>query len=67
MVMPMGRPAVTGLLLVYFGCYALWSGSRLLTVSGHPGALALGDRGGPLPQACRLAMGVGMFAMLLAL
>ncbi|MFF7638379.1 DUF5134 domain-containing protein [Kitasatospora sp. NPDC008050] len=76
MAMPMGRPAVTGLLLVYFGCYALWSGSRLLTVPGHPGSpgapgtlgtSVLGDRGGPLPQACRLAMGVGMFAMLLVL
>ncbi|MGF1431800.1 DUF5134 domain-containing protein [Kitasatospora sp. LaBMicrA B282] len=63
MVMPMGLPVLTGLLLVYFGCYALWSGSRLLTATGH-GSPALG---GALPQACRLAMGVGMFAMLLAL
>ncbi|WP_327070168.1 DUF5134 domain-containing protein [Kitasatospora sp. NBC_01250] len=70
MVMPMGRPAVTGLLLVYFGCYALWAGSRLLTVPVRPGATGTTGRvvlGGPLPQACRLAMGVGMFAMLLVL
>jgi hypothetical protein len=61
MVMSMGLPPLTGLLLLYFGSYALWSGSRLLTVGG---AAADGD---PVPQACRLAMGVGMFAMLLAL
>ncbi|WP_329561898.1 DUF5134 domain-containing protein [Kitasatospora sp. NBC_01266] len=67
MVMPMGLPAVTGPLLVYFGCYALWSGSRLLTVTAYPGGPAAGRPAGPLPEACRLAMGVGMFAMLLAL
>jgi hypothetical protein len=61
MAMAMGLPLLTGSLLVYFGCYALWSGSRLLTAGGPP------TDGGPLPQACRLAMGVGMFAMLLAL
>ncbi|GAA1069178.1 hypothetical protein GCM10009665_76250 [Kitasatospora nipponensis] len=88
MAMPMGRPAVTGVLLLYFGGYALWAGSRLLTVPGPalvagpggtrataapgggpaagsgPGAPWLG---GALPRACRLAMGVGMFAMLLVL
>ncbi len=59
---PPGLPAVTGLLLVYFGGYALWTGSRLLSTAGpHPAGAA------GLPQACRLAMGVGMFAMLLAL
>jgi hypothetical protein len=63
MAMAMGWPALTGVLLLYFGAYALWAGSRLLTVDGpHPG-----PAGGPVPQACRLAMGVGMFAMLLAL
>ncbi|GAA1993087.1 DUF5134 domain-containing protein [Kitasatospora viridis] len=63
MAMPMGLPLLTGLLLLYFGCYALWSGSRLLTAGGP----VAGPAGGPVPQACRLAMGVGMFAMLLAL
>ncbi|MGC0318910.1 DUF5134 domain-containing protein [Kitasatospora acidiphila] len=61
MVMSMGLPPLTGLLLLYFGGYALWSGSRLLTADGVAGG------GGPAPQACRLAMGIGMFAMLLAL
>ncbi|MFE9427291.1 DUF5134 domain-containing protein [Kitasatospora sp. NPDC006697] len=63
MAMPTGLPVLTGLLLLYFGCYALWSGSRLLTAAGPPA----GPARGPVPQACRLAMGVGMFAMLLAL
>ncbi|PYC85847.1 DUF5134 domain-containing protein [Streptomyces tateyamensis] len=63
MAMPMGWPALTAVLLLYFGSYALWAGSRLLTVDGTRTALP----GGPVPQACRLAMGVGMFAMLLAM
>ncbi|MFE0464397.1 DUF5134 domain-containing protein [Kitasatospora sp. NPDC058965] len=63
MVMTMGWPALTGALLLYFGGYALWTGSRLLTADGTGGAAP----GGPVPQACRLAMGVGMFAMLLAM
>ncbi|MDH6136126.1 hypothetical protein P3T37_005545 [Kitasatospora sp. MAA4] len=74
MAMPMGAavglPAVTGLLLLYFGGYALWTGSRLLTVTGqHHGAGPAGSLlgAGGLPKACRLAMGVGMFAMLLTL
>lgn len=67
-VAPMGLPLVTGLLLLYFGGYALWTGSRLLSTTGHrPGdVVATADAAG-LPRACRLAMGVGMFAMLLAL
>ncbi|WP_035804387.1 DUF5134 domain-containing protein [Kitasatospora mediocidica] len=73
MAMPMGGaaglPAVTGLLLLYFGGYALWTGSRLFTVTAHQaggaGGSLLGANG--LPRACRLAMGVGMFAMLLTL
>lgn len=48
MVMPMGLPAVTGPLLVYFGCYALWSGSRLLTVTAYPGGRRRADR----PDRC---------------
>ncbi|MFI9276121.1 DUF5134 domain-containing protein [Kitasatospora sp. NPDC052896] len=76
MVMPTGVPPLTGPLLLYFGCFALWTGSRLLTATGHPAAAApapASSRPGSLltaaalPQACRLAMGVGMFAMLLTL
>ncbi|MFE4514678.1 DUF5134 domain-containing protein [Kitasatospora sp. NPDC056783] len=59
----LGLPALTGTLLVYFGGYALWTGSRLLRTPA--GTLALGTAG--LPQACRLAMGIGMFAMLLTM
>ncbi|MFJ6215995.1 DUF5134 domain-containing protein [Streptomyces sp. NPDC092296] len=65
-------PLLTGLLLVYFGGHALWTGSRLLRPPGGPVALAVGGGGGwaplrvpGLPQACRLVMGLGMFAMLL--
>ncbi|WP_035851618.1 DUF5134 domain-containing protein [Kitasatospora azatica] len=66
MAMAMGWPALTGGLLLYFGGYAVWAGSRLLTAGGpQPAGTAL--VAGPVPQACRLAMGVGMFAMLLAL
>ncbi|MFJ1706467.1 DUF5134 domain-containing protein [Kitasatospora sp. NPDC088346] len=84
-----GLPAVTGLLLVYFGGYSLWSGSRLLSpapAGPHPGrspapapiapapiaptpagpARALAVAGG-LGPACRVAMGIGMFAMLLTM
>ncbi|MDH6109114.1 hypothetical protein P3T36_006197 [Kitasatospora sp. MAP12-15] len=66
-----GVPLVTGLLLLYFGCYALWTGSRLFTVNGPGGPSGRSThgvlQGGDLPQACRLAMGVGMFAMLLSM
>ncbi|MFC5666433.1 DUF5134 domain-containing protein [Kitasatospora misakiensis] len=58
-----GWPALTGALLAYFGGYALWSGSRLLSGSG--GTVAAVSTG--LPRACRLAMGIGMFAMLLTM
>ncbi|MFB7669089.1 DUF5134 domain-containing protein [Kitasatospora sp. NPDC056138] len=70
---PSGLPLLTGALLLYFGCYALWSGSRLLSVPGAavPGgttatgtATAAADG---VSRACRLAMGVGMFAMLLSM
>ncbi|MFD9127517.1 DUF5134 domain-containing protein [Kitasatospora sp. NPDC059571] len=97
---PAGLPMVTGALLLYFGGYSLWAGSRLLSAPG-PGALAPGGHaspglpaarlrpaGGPTPpgsagpraagprsaglagvavRACRVAMGIGMFAMLLTL
>jgi len=61
-------PLVSGLLLLYFGGYALWTGTRLL----RPAHAVAGWGGRPLLQmpgmsrACRLVMGLGMFAMLLA-
>ncbi|MFI6448687.1 DUF5134 domain-containing protein [Kitasatospora sp. NPDC050543] len=58
-----GLPLLTGALLLYFGGYTLWAGSRLLSTPG--GTLPAGTAG--LPQACRLTMGIGMFAMLLTL
>ncbi|MFD7642810.1 DUF5134 domain-containing protein [Kitasatospora sp. NPDC059795] len=57
---PGGLPLVTGLLLVYFGGYALWEGSRVIAAGGAAVAA-------PLPRACRAAMGIGMFAMLLTM
>jgi hypothetical protein len=66
-----GLPLVTGVLLVYFAGYVLWAGLRLMPVSGAtgaragtPGATGWGDRP-ELARACRLSMGIGMFAMLL--
>ncbi|MFJ6383121.1 DUF5134 domain-containing protein [Kitasatospora sp. NPDC092039] len=59
----LGLPALTGALLLYFGGYTLWTGSRLLRTPA--GTLAIGTAG--LPQACRLTMGIGMFAMLLTM
>ncbi|MGW2250246.1 DUF5134 domain-containing protein [Kitasatospora sp. NPDC001660] len=56
-----GAPLLTGALLVYFGAYSLWTGTRLLHAPG--GSVTVGTAG--LPQACRLTMGIGMFAMLL--
>ena len=58
-----GLPLLTGGLLLYFGVYSLWAGSRLLATPG--GGIPTGTAG--LPQACRLTMGIGMFAMLLTL
>ncbi|MEU8919723.1 DUF5134 domain-containing protein [Kitasatospora sp. NPDC048545] len=58
-----GVPPLTGALLLYFGGYTVWAGSRLLRTSS--GTLAVGTAG--LPQACRLTMGIGMFAMLLTM
>ncbi|MFJ4679775.1 MULTISPECIES: DUF5134 domain-containing protein [unclassified Kitasatospora] len=66
---PGGLPLLTGALLVYFGLYALWEGSRVLTAGGAV-AVAGGPAvavAAPLPRACRAAMGIGMFAMLLSM
>lgn len=59
----LGTPVLTGLLLLYFGAYCLRTGARLLRTPA--GTLAIGTAG--LPQACRLTMGIGMFAMLLTM
>ncbi|MGW1185226.1 DUF5134 domain-containing protein [Streptomyces drozdowiczii] len=66
-----GVPLLTGLLLAYYAVYVLRSGARLVPVA----AVATG--GGPPPSgwgarpelalACRLTMGIAMFAMLLTL
>ncbi|GLW59223.1 hypothetical protein Kpho01_72330 [Kitasatospora phosalacinea] len=61
---PGGLPVLTGALLLYFGAYALWEGSRVLTAGGGAGG---GPVVAPLPRACRAAMGIGMFAMLLSM
>ncbi|MEU9339817.1 DUF5134 domain-containing protein [Streptomyces sp. NPDC048278] len=63
-----GVPLVTGVLLVYFTGYVLLSGARLVPVAVTAGTAPLrwGDRP-ELAQACRLSMGIGMVAMLLAL
>lgn len=72
-----GAPLLTGLLLVYFAGYVLHAGSRLATPTGpHPvqapadlppgGAIRL--RHAPeVAAACRVAMALAMFAMLLTL
>ena len=76
-----GVPLLTGALLVFFGGHALVFGVRLIgpaALGGAPGTGAGGPGpresvprrllGAPeLPQACRMVLGIGMFAMLLAM
>ncbi|PVD09554.1 DUF5134 domain-containing protein [Streptomyces sp. CS147] len=75
-----GIPVLTGVLLVYYAFYVLGSAGRLLpgaAAAPAGGAVAAGrgpggfgggtDRRPELTTACRLAMGIGMFAMLLTL
>ncbi|MEU5697500.1 DUF5134 domain-containing protein [Streptomyces aurantiacus] len=68
-----GVPVLTGVLLGYFTAYVLWTGTRLVPVAVGGNA---GGGGAPPPgwgdrlelaRACRLSMGIGMLAMLLAL
>ncbi|GHF56568.1 DUF5134 domain-containing protein [Streptomyces griseosporeus] len=62
-----GIPLLTGALLLYFAVYVLASGARLVPVGATAGtAPRWGDRP-ELARACRLSMGIGMVAMLLAL
>jgi hypothetical protein len=61
-----GIPLVTGVLLLYFAGYVLLSGLRLVPVAAAGAAgVGWGDRP-ELVLACRLSMGIGMVAMLLA-
>ncbi|MFF4642804.1 DUF5134 domain-containing protein [Streptomyces sp. NPDC001389] len=74
-----GLPLVTGALLLYYSGYVLLGGARLVTAGGALSAAAgPGDAGGgaggtggggagELVRACRLAMGIGMLAMLLSM
>ncbi|MFI7244939.1 DUF5134 domain-containing protein [Streptomyces qinglanensis] len=66
-----GLPVVTGMLLVYFAGYVLWTGTRLMPAGTGPvgprAALPPVARQAGVAAGCRLAMGAGMFAMLLAL
>ncbi|MEU3772546.1 DUF5134 domain-containing protein [Streptomyces sp. NPDC032472] len=59
-------PLVTGALLLYYAGYVLLGGARLVPVAG---TAPLPVPAGPaeLARACRLAMGMGMLAMLLTL
>lgn len=78
-----GVPLVTGALLGYFALYALWAGLRMLPATVRtaavPGGTAAegpdgagGADGGvlaapELAAACRVSLGIGMFAMLLTM
>ncbi|MEV6583082.1 DUF5134 domain-containing protein [Streptomyces sp. NPDC051582] len=64
-----GPPLVTGALLLYFAGYVLLGGARLATAGGGGQPVVGGAPVMPaeLTRACRLAMGMGMLAMLLSL
>ncbi|MFJ8450144.1 DUF5134 domain-containing protein [[Kitasatospora] papulosa] len=69
-----GVPALTGVLLVYYALYVLSSAGRLIPAASPVGVPATGATAGPvwdarpeLTLACRLTMGIAMFAMLLTL
>ncbi|MFJ3922991.1 DUF5134 domain-containing protein [Streptomyces sp. NPDC090022] len=69
-----GLPLVTGALLLYYAGYVLLGGARLITAGGPAGRAAPPVAADPVPagageltRACRLAMGIGMLAMLLAM
>ncbi|MEU6309543.1 DUF5134 domain-containing protein [Streptomyces sp. NPDC047014] len=60
-------PLLTGALLLYYAGYVVLGGTRLITAGGPavPGDESCGD--GEFVRACRLAMGLGMLAMLLTM
>ncbi|MEU9162166.1 DUF5134 domain-containing protein [Streptomyces sp. NPDC048424] len=64
-----GLPLLTGALLLYYSGYVVLGGTRLVTAGGPAGQQAAVGGGGPgeLIRACRLAMGIGMLAMLLTM
>lgn len=71
-----GIPLLTGLLLAYYAAYVLRAGARIVPVAATataagtvPGGSSAGGWGGrpELALACRLTMGIAMFAMLLTL
>ncbi|WP_078892781.1 DUF5134 domain-containing protein [Streptomyces sp. NRRL F-2580] len=64
-----GLPLLTGALLLYYSGYVVLGGTRLLTAGGPAGQQVAVGGGGPaeLIRACRLAMGIGMLAMLLTM
>ncbi|AGJ53349.1 DUF5134 domain-containing protein [Streptomyces sp. NPDC053741] len=69
-----GVPALTGVLLVYYALYVLSSAGRLVPTPSPVGVPTAGGTAGPvwdarpeLTLACRLTMGIAMFAMLLTL
>ncbi|MFJ7589136.1 DUF5134 domain-containing protein [Streptomyces sp. NPDC097617] len=64
-----GPGLLTGALLLYYAGYVVFGGTRLIAAGAGPGASAAAGRGGPteLIRACRLAMGMGMLAMLLTM
>ncbi|MEU9119048.1 DUF5134 domain-containing protein [Streptomyces sp. NPDC048506] len=77
---PVGVPLLTGLLLAYFTVYVIVTGVRLAPATGAvadgvgpsgAGSNGLGAGAGAEPvgllRACRVAMGIGMLAMLLAM
>ncbi|MGW2816661.1 DUF5134 domain-containing protein [Streptomyces sp. NPDC001415] len=61
-----GVPPLTGALLLYFAGYVLSTGVRLLPTAGGGGSVAAVPWGArpELALACRLSMGIAMFAML---
>lgn len=73
---PGGVPLLTGLLLAYYTVYVIAAGVRLVPaagavaggpVVGGPVAVATGAGPAAVLQACRVAMGIGMLAMLMVL
>ncbi|WP_225821566.1 DUF5134 domain-containing protein [Streptomyces naphthomycinicus] len=70
-----GVPLLTGALLLYFTGYVLLSGARLVPAAAPAGGPGPASGRGParwgdrpeLARACRLSMGIGMVAMLLAM
>lgn len=68
-----GPPLLTGALLLYYAGYVVLGGARL--ISTGPAAVALRAapvsggslRSAEVTRACRLAMGIGMLAMLLTM